>query len=478
MVELGSHTDSRGSNEYNLQLSENRAKSVYLYLANRGIQPERLSYKGFGESRVLNRCFDGVECSDNEHQANRRTEYLIKGIIPCGKKLPKGSKPLPTLAKAAAPKASTSSTASASGSSKKQGSAVSAEDEMAMNSPKSFRPEDLKQGPMNVGDADNDGIPDYLDPDSDNDGIPDASEGRKDSDMDGLPNFIDKDSDNDGIPDSVETGMDFDKDGKPNYVDTDSDNDGIPDKTEGINDADGDGKPNYLDLDSDGDGVSDSVEGRGDVDNDGTPNFLDNDSDNDGLTDAEEGTKDVDYDGKPNYLDTDSDNDGIPDNVEGTVDTDKDGKPDYIDTDSDEDGIPDKYESPSNYKNYPGDKIPTAKTGKSTPPKAAPAAPVNVDEPEPEPASEPVSNVKSTTQNTKGVVYRVQVAMSTSKMSMGKLQAFGLRDVYEYQDGPYYKYTAGQFKTEEEAEQYKTVLRTRTFKDCFVVKFENGKRVR
>jgi outer membrane protein OmpA-like peptidoglycan-associated protein len=480
MVELGSHTDSRGSNEYNLQLSENRAKSVYLYLANRGIQPERLSYKGFGESRVLNRCFDGVDCSDNEHQANRRTEYLIKGIIPCGKKLPKGSKPLPTLAKAAAPKTSgagvTSPSATAkTGNSKKQGSNISAEDEMAMNAPKSFRAEDLKQGPMNVGDADNDGIPDYLDPDSDNDGIPDASEGRKDTDMDGLPNFIDKDSDNDGIPDAVETGMDFDKDGKPNYVDTDSDNDGIPDKIEGINDADGDGKPNYLDLDSDGDGIPDSVEGRGDIDNDGTPNFLDIDSDNDGLTDAEEGTKDVDYDGKPNYLDTDSDNDGIPDNVEGTVDTDKDGKPDYIDTDSDEDGIPDKYESPSNYKNYPGDKVPTAKSGKSTPPKAAPAPAQETVE---ERAPAPVSSVKSTSQNTKGVVYRVQVAMSTSKMSIGKLQAFGLRDVYEYQDGPYFKYTAGQFKTEEEAEQYKTALRTKTFKDCFVVKFENGKRVR
>jgi len=479
MVELGSHTDSRGSNEYNLQLSENRAKSVYLYLANRGIQAERLTYKGYGESRIVNRCFDGVQCSDNEHQVNRRTEYLIKGIIPCGKKLPRGAKALPTLAKNTNSKSTGNSAVAAQGGSRKN----DFDQEISMNAHRNIRPEDLEQGPMNVGDADNDGIPDYLDPDSDNDGIPDASEGRKDSDMDGLPNFIDKDSDNDGIPDAVETGMDYDKDGKPNYVDTDSDNDGISDEYEGVQDTDGDGKPNYLDLDSDGDGVSDRLEGKGDVDNDGTPNFLDNDSDNDGLTDAEEGTKDADYDGKPNYLDTDSDNDGIPDNVEGTVDTDKDGKPDYIDTDSDEDGIPDKYESPANYKNYPGEKIPNAKSGRSTPPKAAPAPKVErVVDADPVQKTEsmpvPTRNTKSSSQNSDGLVYRVQVAMSASQMSIAKFQAFGLRDVYEYQDGNYYKYTAGQFKTEAEAEQYKAALRTKSFKDCFVVKFENGKRVK
>src|SRR6056300_131121 len=322
-VELGSHTDSRGSDEANRNLSKARAKSVYDYLASKNINRARMKYKGYGETRLLNRCKDGIECSDEEHAVNRRTEYIISGILPCDEALIASNVQKPRSARS-----------------------------------NKIDPKDLEQGPMKVGDADGDGIPDYLDLDSDNDGIPDASEGRRDSDKDGLPNFIDKDSDNDGIPDLIEGAEDFDRDGKPNYIDTDSDNDGIKDSDEGLDDPDNDGNPNYLDIDSDGDGTKDIAEATRDSDGDGILNYLDQDSDNDGIPDSVEGIKDTDRDGKPNYRDDDSDNDNIPDKIEGTKDSDNDGKPDYLDTDSDEDGIPDKYEAPANYEKYPKDIVP------------------------------------------------------------------------------------------------------------------------
>ncbi|HAS18758.1 MAG TPA: cell envelope biogenesis protein OmpA [Flavobacteriaceae bacterium] len=76
-VEIGSHTDSRGSEESNLRLSERRAKSVVDYLVSKGISPERLIAVGYGESKLLNNCNDGSDCSEASHQENRRTEFKV-----------------------------------------------------------------------------------------------------------------------------------------------------------------------------------------------------------------------------------------------------------------------------------------------------------------------------------------------------------------------------------------------------------------
>ncbi len=205
------------------------------------------------------------------------------------------------------------------------------------------------------GDADGDGIPDYLDDDDDNDGIPDELEGSGDADGDGIPNYLDDDSDNDGIPDAIEGAGDADGDGIPDYLDDDSDNDGIPDAIEGSGDTDGDGIPDYLDGDADNDTIPDAIEGAADVDGDGIPNYLDEDSDGDGIPDAVEGYGDADGDGIPDYLDDDADGDNIPDAIEGYVDTDGDGIADYLDQDSDGDGIPDAVEG---YGDADGDTIP------------------------------------------------------------------------------------------------------------------------
>jgi hypothetical protein len=76
-IELSSHTDSRASDAYNLLLSLRRAQSAREYIVNRGINPSRITALGFGEARLINRCANGVKCSENEHQANRRTEFKI-----------------------------------------------------------------------------------------------------------------------------------------------------------------------------------------------------------------------------------------------------------------------------------------------------------------------------------------------------------------------------------------------------------------
>lgn len=78
-VELNSHTDSRGSKASNQDLSQRRAESVVNYLIANGISRDRLIAKGYGEDRPVNRCVDGVECTEEEHQANRRTEFRVLG---------------------------------------------------------------------------------------------------------------------------------------------------------------------------------------------------------------------------------------------------------------------------------------------------------------------------------------------------------------------------------------------------------------
>lgn len=76
-VELGSHTDSRGSFAYNESLSQHRADSAVAYLIKKGIAPARIKAKGYGEYQLLNKCADGVKCSEPAHQANRRTEVKV-----------------------------------------------------------------------------------------------------------------------------------------------------------------------------------------------------------------------------------------------------------------------------------------------------------------------------------------------------------------------------------------------------------------
>ena len=78
-IELASHTDSRGTTDYNNQLSQRRADKVVAYLVEQGIDPSRLSPVGYGESQLLNQCTDGVTCSETEHQYNRRTEVRVLG---------------------------------------------------------------------------------------------------------------------------------------------------------------------------------------------------------------------------------------------------------------------------------------------------------------------------------------------------------------------------------------------------------------
>ena len=76
-IELGSHTDSRGSDSYNRKLSDRRAKASARYIKERISNPERITGKGYGESKLLNECKNGVKCSDEAHQENRRTEFII-----------------------------------------------------------------------------------------------------------------------------------------------------------------------------------------------------------------------------------------------------------------------------------------------------------------------------------------------------------------------------------------------------------------
>ncbi|MCL8009119.1 OmpA family protein [Gelidibacter japonicus] len=76
-LEIRSHTDSRGNDAYNKGLSQRRATSTLKYLVENGIPESRLQAVGFGESRLVNNCSNGVPCSAEEHQKNRRSEFII-----------------------------------------------------------------------------------------------------------------------------------------------------------------------------------------------------------------------------------------------------------------------------------------------------------------------------------------------------------------------------------------------------------------
>ncbi len=77
-IDVRSHTDSRGSDSYNEKLSDRRAKSTINYLIQEGgIDASRITGKGYGESQLLNKCANGVSCTKEEHERNRRSEFII-----------------------------------------------------------------------------------------------------------------------------------------------------------------------------------------------------------------------------------------------------------------------------------------------------------------------------------------------------------------------------------------------------------------
>ncbi len=76
-VELSSHTDSRASHEYNMTLSQNRANASVDYIVSQGIARDRIIAKGYGETKLLNECADGVNCTEAQHAINRRTEMKV-----------------------------------------------------------------------------------------------------------------------------------------------------------------------------------------------------------------------------------------------------------------------------------------------------------------------------------------------------------------------------------------------------------------
>lgn len=81
IVEIGSHTDSRGSHRYNTRLSQRRAESVVRWLTNKGISRDRLIPVGYGEMVNVNNCKNLIPCSEKEHQLNRRTEFRVVGKV-------------------------------------------------------------------------------------------------------------------------------------------------------------------------------------------------------------------------------------------------------------------------------------------------------------------------------------------------------------------------------------------------------------
>ena len=77
VIELSSHTDARGNDDYNQNLSQRRAQSAADWLIERGVVTDRIKPVGYGETKILNQCTNDVECTDEEHRFNRRTEFKI-----------------------------------------------------------------------------------------------------------------------------------------------------------------------------------------------------------------------------------------------------------------------------------------------------------------------------------------------------------------------------------------------------------------
>ena len=80
VVEIGSHTDVRGNNKYNLDLSEKRAASTREYFIEQGIPNSRIFSRGYGETVQIVKCVPEESCTEEQHELNRRSEFVIKGI--------------------------------------------------------------------------------------------------------------------------------------------------------------------------------------------------------------------------------------------------------------------------------------------------------------------------------------------------------------------------------------------------------------
>ena len=76
-IEIASHSDSRGSDASNLVLSQARAQEVVNYMQKNGINKNRIIPKGYGETRLINGCSNSVNCTDAQHEQNRRTEFKV-----------------------------------------------------------------------------------------------------------------------------------------------------------------------------------------------------------------------------------------------------------------------------------------------------------------------------------------------------------------------------------------------------------------
>ena len=76
-IQVASYTDSRASGDYNEALSQRRAAAVINYLTNKGIDPTRLNATWFGETNLVNNCAPGVQCTEAQHQLNRRSEFTV-----------------------------------------------------------------------------------------------------------------------------------------------------------------------------------------------------------------------------------------------------------------------------------------------------------------------------------------------------------------------------------------------------------------
>lgn len=79
-LDIRSHTDSRATFKYNEDLSDRRAKSTINWLIKNGVSPDRLTGKGYGEYQLVNQCTDGVNCTEEQHQMNRRSEFIITAL--------------------------------------------------------------------------------------------------------------------------------------------------------------------------------------------------------------------------------------------------------------------------------------------------------------------------------------------------------------------------------------------------------------
>jgi outer membrane protein OmpA-like peptidoglycan-associated protein len=79
-LDVRSHTDSRASHKYNEKLSDRRAKSTIAWLVKNGVASDRLDGRGYGETQLVNHCADGVQCTEAEHQLNRRSQFIITAL--------------------------------------------------------------------------------------------------------------------------------------------------------------------------------------------------------------------------------------------------------------------------------------------------------------------------------------------------------------------------------------------------------------